>query len=249
MPFYADIAAVYDNADHDQIPDSMFRFIEDRYTAPGMQVVDVGCGTGRLAIALALRGYDVVGLDASGEMLRIARQHAREAGMPVTFRRCDITRSFATRPRDLVVSSGDIVNHFPHVGTIRRFFRSASRMLRPGGLFVFDSLSLSAFRQFWVDTTYHWETESGDLIFDCEWDEGRRVGTAHTIVFRKLAGGRYRKRASTLQEYHHPRNLLREELRRTGFTRIGTTAWDPWSEPDRPDYRPHRTLWTARRPR
>jgi ubiquinone/menaquinone biosynthesis C-methylase UbiE len=52
---------------------------------PGRPIVDVGTGTGRAAIGLARLGADVVGLDASAEMLGVARTRAAEAGVSVRF--------------------------------------------------------------------------------------------------------------------------------------------------------------------
>lgn len=55
----------------------------------GRTVLDVGTGTGRAAIALALRGAHVTGVDASAEMLAVAERRAHEAGANVTFTRGD----------------------------------------------------------------------------------------------------------------------------------------------------------------
>ena len=55
----------------------------------GREVLDVGTGTGRAAIALARRGARVTGIDASAEMLAVAERRAREAGVSVTFLRGD----------------------------------------------------------------------------------------------------------------------------------------------------------------
>ena len=62
-----------------------------RFLAPveGLQVLDVGTGTGRAALALARRGARVTGLDASAEMLRVARQHAAADGVEIRFEVAD----------------------------------------------------------------------------------------------------------------------------------------------------------------
>ena len=57
--------------------------------APGRHVVDVGTGTGRAAIGLATRGASVLGLDASAEMLVVARERAKAAGVPVEWSLAD----------------------------------------------------------------------------------------------------------------------------------------------------------------
>lgn len=68
------------------------------------RVLDVGTGTGRAALALARQGAEVVGVDASGEMLAVARRRAADEGLAVTFDRGDVQAlSFADRQFDAVV--------------------------------------------------------------------------------------------------------------------------------------------------
>jgi SAM-dependent methyltransferase len=58
--------------------------------APGMRVLDVGCGPGRHALALARRGVEVVGIDHSAEFLRLAREAADAEQLAVTFEELDV---------------------------------------------------------------------------------------------------------------------------------------------------------------
>lgn len=70
----------------------------------GRRVLDVGTGTGRAALALAARGASVTGVDASDEMLAVARERAAAAGTPVTFERGDAhDLPFADRSFDVAV--------------------------------------------------------------------------------------------------------------------------------------------------
>src|SRR5205814_1976673 len=55
----------------------------------GMRVLDVGCGPGRHSLALARRGFTVVGVDISETFVRLARQAAEAEGLPATFVRAD----------------------------------------------------------------------------------------------------------------------------------------------------------------
>jgi SAM-dependent methyltransferase len=57
---------------------------------PGMRVLDVGCGPGRHSLALARRGFDVVGVDHSTEFVRLAREAAAADGLRATFEELDV---------------------------------------------------------------------------------------------------------------------------------------------------------------
>jgi SAM-dependent methyltransferase len=79
----------------------------------GRRILDVGTGTGRAALLLARGGAKVTGVDASEEMLRVARARASEESAPVTFLAGDAHRlQFANRSFDVVVCLR-VVMHAP----------------------------------------------------------------------------------------------------------------------------------------
>ncbi len=65
--------------------------IDELALKPGAAILDVGCGTGRHAVELAKRGYNVTGIDLSAAMLKEAREKAKSAGVEVNFIRADAT--------------------------------------------------------------------------------------------------------------------------------------------------------------
>lgn len=103
-------------------------------------VLDVGCGTGTYAVALARRGFRVVGLDFSPAMLRRAEAKAGDLlGSRITFRLADFNRELPFADQ-----------HFEHavcvcalhcVADPPSFFREVRRVLRPEGRFVLVALS------------------------------------------------------------------------------------------------------------
>ena len=103
----------------------------------GRRILDVGTGTGRAAIALARRGAVVTGVDASAEMLDVARRRAREENAEVTFVRGDAHRlDFAERSFDAVVCLR-VLMHTPD------WRASLGELCRvSGGRVVFDYPSL-----------------------------------------------------------------------------------------------------------
>jgi demethylmenaquinone methyltransferase/2-methoxy-6-polyprenyl-1,4-benzoquinol methylase len=90
--------------------DKVRRRIADRFATEGLRVLDIGCGTGSLAVALAARGARVTGIDISPQMLDIARQKVQEAGLgeAVTVTQMsaiDLDEGFEAGSFDLITST------------------------------------------------------------------------------------------------------------------------------------------------
>ena len=84
---YNDFAQVYDSlqdADYEAFVDYYEKIFEEYGVKPKL-VLDLGCGTGNITIPMAKRGYDMIGLDLSCEMLNIARDKAKAEGLDVLF--------------------------------------------------------------------------------------------------------------------------------------------------------------------
>ncbi len=104
-------------------------------------VLDVGTGTGRAAIALALRGAAVTGVDASAEMLAVAEKRARDAGVTVTFSPGDAHGlSFPDRSFDAVVCLRVLM----HTPDWRRSLAELCRVARARVVFDYPALASAA---------------------------------------------------------------------------------------------------------
>ena len=112
----------------EQDPHGEVRFVE-RYLP--RSVLDAGCGTGRVAIELCKRGYEVVGADASESMLAIARRlHPSLEWVGVDLADLDLERVF-----DVVVMAGN-VPLYTAPGTTAALVAGCARHLAPGGRLV-----------------------------------------------------------------------------------------------------------------
>jgi glycine/sarcosine N-methyltransferase len=130
-PLYTSFAWAYDlvvPSPASPQPDEAARLLAGRRS-----IVDVGCGTGRHAAALAAAGFSVTGVDASAEMIEVARGRGSE----VQFEVGDL---FSWRPPSAVdgVLCRGVLNDFTRDEDRQRALDSLLVMLRPGGLLVFS---------------------------------------------------------------------------------------------------------------
>jgi len=180
----------------------------------GGRVVDLGCGSGIWAAALCRGGYEVLGIDLSPAMIRLARRNAPEARY-----RVGSLLTTPIPPCDAVTSLGECFNYlFDRRNDRRGLMRLFGRVhaaLRPGGLFIFDVAEpgRAAGRQ---DRPTVAMTGDFCLFARSTEDPARRLLTRRITTFRKVAD-RYRRE----EEVHHLRLLegkaLLPMLRRTGF--------------------------------
>ncbi len=109
------------------------RQLRDAGVTPPARLLEAGCQTGRLAIPLARRGFQVTGIDTSGFALRRARRHAREAGVEVAWRRGDIERLLA--PSSPSTYDAVICAEVVYLSTrCQALLEAMARALHPGGL-------------------------------------------------------------------------------------------------------------------
>ena len=106
-------------------------------------VLDVACGTGRHAIALAQQGYAVAGADVSQEMISRARENAKEARVEVDFAVAGFgaLRQAMARQYDALLCLGNSLPSVPDEVALGRALEDMAQVLRPGGLLIIQNLN------------------------------------------------------------------------------------------------------------
>jgi SAM-dependent methyltransferase len=115
-------------------------FLEQQLPAGG-RVLDLACGTGRVAVPLAGRGFDVAGLDISRRALEVAR----ERGPELDLRRGDLRElPWADGSFDAVINLWTAFAYYPTQEEDERALAEIARVLRPGGVFLIDTVNAAA---------------------------------------------------------------------------------------------------------
>jgi SAM-dependent methyltransferase len=105
---------------------------------PGAKILDLACGTGRYAIPLAKRGYEVVGLDISSVFLEQARARAQEHGLKIQFIHGDMRHIPFESEFDAVINLFTSFGYFEKEEDHLQVLKEVHKSLRPGGRFVLD---------------------------------------------------------------------------------------------------------------
>jgi SAM-dependent methyltransferase len=178
---------------------------------PGARVLDLCCGTGRLAAWLSERGFEVTGVDASAQMLDVARRNAPNADWVQAN-----AQSFSlAAPVQLVVSTFDSMNHLATLDELESVFRSVYRALASGGLFCFDFNTAEGF-ELGGDETHAAVDDDHVCISQSVFEEAEGQGVSRLTVFER-EGDCWTRTDAEVREYHHEQSDIEARLAAAGF--------------------------------
>lgn len=156
MEAYTDFAGVYDQL-MDETPyvqwcENIVHELGKYHITDGL-VLELGCGTGNLTELLAARGFDMIGVDSSDEMLNIAYEKREKSGYDILYLNQDMRTFELYGTVRAVVSVCDSLNYLLEDEDLTACFRLVNNYLDPDGIFIFD-----------FNTRYKYETVIGDSV-------------------------------------------------------------------------------------
>jgi ubiquinone/menaquinone biosynthesis C-methylase UbiE len=243
---YAHLAAVYDRLMADSPYDQWLAWIERVWSRWGRpeRVIDLGCGTGSIAIPLAKRGYRVTGVDLSAEMLAIAYDKMRREQAEVTWVEQDM-RDLQLPPADAVISLCDSLSYLTEEADVKQTFQRVYDHLNPGGTFLFDVHSPYKILHVFGNHTFALVDDEVSYIWQCFCDPARLEVEHQLTFFLRQTGGLYQRvEEAHWQRAYQPLQLI-GWLKEAGFEEISLTA-DFLDLP--PQETSERLFFAARRP-
>lgn len=191
-----------------------------RCSIPGRTVLDLACGTGSMTAELTRRGYEMIGVDQSPDMLAVAAEKCRDLpGEPPIFLNQAMDKLDLYGTIDACICCLDSVNYVTRPAALCRAFARVHLFLMPSGLFIFDVKTPEALEaadgQVFLD-----ETEDTYCIWRGEYASKRRVLTYGMDIFRRQEDGSWQRGQEIHQEFAYTLEELEEFLRQAGFVQV-----------------------------
>lgn len=227
---YGVFAGVYDilteNVDYEKIADRIDALFGQDIKEQG-SLLDLGCGTGTLSFLLEEKGFDVIGIDKSEDMLSEAFEKKSELESDAMFLCQDLTELDLFGTVASAVCVLDTVNHIDSKEKVCEFFRRVSLFLEMNGLFLLDINTPYKHRKVLADNTFIYDTDDVYCIWQNSYDKDARRTDIDLDFFIK-DGENYFRESESFSEYEYDINDIIESLEQNGFTVL--RQFDGYSE-------------------
>ena len=190
-----------------------------RYGKSRGLLLDLACGTGSVSVRLAKKGYEVIGVDLSPEMLSEAQNKAYSAGQNILFLCQDMTALDLYGTVDAAVCTLDGLCHLPDEESVFAALQKVSLFMNPGGVFLFDVNSVYKHRAVLGNNTFVYDT---DDVY-CVWQntllsDGVTVQMDLDFFEPVSDAGDYVRQSERFTERAYPKETLEAMLKKAGFT-------------------------------
>ena len=221
------LAKFYDKVnghiDYSVWADFIERVAAENMTERPELVLDLGCGTGRMTLELARRGYDMIGVDSSAEMLDVARNEAeaKDLSDKVLLLLQDMCDFELYGTVELCVSTLDCINHLTDNESLDKCFSLVHNYLSPDGLFVFDVNGKYKFENIYSDRPYVIEDGDDMLVWQNFYNPKTKICDFLISEFSLLDDGTYERQDEYGREKMYTLRTLSSHLKKSGFELIG----------------------------
>ena len=230
MDAYTSFAAVYDtfmdNIPYEEWAEYLSGLLAEYEVTDGI-VLDLGCGTGTLTELMAARGFDMIGVDYSEEMLEIAMEKRAESGRDILYLLQDMREFELYGTVRAVISICDSLNYITEEEELEEVFRLVNNYLDPEGVFIFDFNTVYKYREILGDQTIAESREDCSFIWDNYYYEEEQINEYELSLFLQEEGNLYRKYVETHYQKGYELETIKSLLEKSGMKFV--TAYDAFT--------------------
>ena len=220
MDAYTGFAEVYDLF-MDQVPYEKWigRIIQilSTYGIRDGLVLDLGCGTGSMTELLAGAGYDMIGVDASEEMLELAYEKRAESGHDILYLLQDMREFELYGTVRAIVSVCDSLNYITEEEELLHVFRLVRNYLDPDGVFLFDMNTIYKYNKMLGETTIAENREEGSFIWENYYDPEEQLNQYDLTLYIRDEDDRYTRFEETHIQKAYALERVLELLQQAGM--------------------------------
>ena len=217
-PFYA---ALNTEVDYEGMADYLEGVFKKHFKGTVADILDLGCGSGNVTLPLSARGYGMVGVDISEEMLSYAREKD-EDGRVLWL--CQDMRSFELYGTvEAAACTLDGINHLTSKDDVLKCLSLVHNYLVPDGIFVFDINSPYKFKSVYGDNAYILEDEGVLCAWQNTYNPKTHLCRFDISVFEEAEDGSYLRSDVSAKERMYTVRAVEDMLKKTGFTLLEIT--------------------------
>lgn len=205
-----------DNIDYGQWCEYLTSLLEEYHISSGL-LLELGCGTGSMTELLAAKGYDMIGLDNSCDMLDAAMEKKYSSGHDILYLNQDMREFELYGTVAAVVSICDSLNYITKYEELVTVFKLVNNYLDPNGLFIFDMNMEAKFKAI-NDSVIAENREEASFIWENTYYDKEHINEYELTIFAPCGGGKYEK----FTETHYERAYSLEEIKKA-LTDAGMT--------------------------
>jgi SAM-dependent methyltransferase len=184
--------------------------------------VDLGCGTGKLTEILAGRGYDMIGIDLSEDMLAIAQERKIKNGSNTLYSLQDMRDFELYGTVQAVFSSFDCLNYITDPDDLKQVFSLVHNYLEPGGIFIFDVNTEYRYREILDGKNFVFEFEDSMTVWRSFFSEEEKTCEFVLDTFAENEDGTYDRACEDQLQKLHTREEILEAAK--GFSLVSVSG-------------------------
>lgn len=231
MEAYTSFAEVYDTF-MDNVPyEEWADYLEERLKEYGVKdglVLELGCGTGSMTELLAEKGYDMIGVDNSEDMLEIAMEKRIESGHDILYLLQNMQEFELYGTVKAVVSVCDSVNYITEKAELEEVFRLVNNYLDPQGIFIFDFNTEYKYREILENQVIAEDREECSFIWENYYDHTSMINEYELTLFVQEEDDLYRKYQESHFQKAYTLRDIRSMIEASGLKFV--TAYDAYTQ-------------------